>query len=97
MDEDDDELIVGGDYVAGDSSVQHIDDLMISAPGSWREYPLCGINITQFQSAPINQKQTIERIILQQLGADGYTNVAVKTAEDISANALTFSVTGERV
>lgn len=95
--EDGDELIIDGDYAVGDSTIQHIDDLMLSSPGTWREYPLAGVAIGQYQSAPLSQKQTIERIIYEQLINDGFQNISVITQADLSGNGLQFSVTGERV
>jgi len=95
--EDNDELIVDGDYAVGDSTIQHIDDLMLASPGTWREYPLAGVAIGQYQSAPFNQKQTIERIIYEQLINDGFQNISIITQQDLSSNSLQFSVTGERV
>jgi len=95
--EDGDELIIDGDYAVGDSTIQHIDDLMLSSPGTWREYPLAGVAIGQYQSAPLSQKQTIERIIYEQLINDGFQNISVITQADLSVNGLQFSVTGERV
>ena len=95
--EDNDELIIDGDYAVGDSTIQHIDDLMLSSPGTWREYPLAGVAIGQYQSAPLNQKQTIERIIYEQLINDGFQNISIVTQQDLSSNSLQFSVTGERV
>lgn len=95
--EDGDELIIDGDYAVGDSTIQHIDDLMLSSPGTWREYPLAGVAIGQYQSAPLSQKQTIERIIYEQLINDGFQNISVVTQADLSGNGLQFSVTGERV
>ena len=95
--DDGDELIIDGDYAVGDSTVQHIDDLMLAAPGTWREYPLAGVAIGQYQSAPFVQKQTIERIIYQQLINDGFQNISIITLDNLSGNGLQFSVTGERV
>jgi len=95
--EDNDELIIDGDFVVGDSTIQHIDDLMLSSPGTWREFPLAGVAIGQYQSAPLSQKQTIERIIYEQLINDGFQNISVITQADLSVNGLQFSVTGERV
>lgn len=95
--DDGDELIENGDYAVGNSAVQHIDDLMMASPSNWREYPLAGIAIGQYQSAPMNQKQTIERIIFEQLTADGFQNVIVNTTSDIATGDMQFSVIGERV
>ena len=89
-----DELITDGDYVVGRSDFQHIDDIIVSAPGAWREYPTCGVAIQQFQSSA-GQKQTIERIINQQLTADGVQNIFIGTTE--TTNGIQFNVNGQYI
>jgi len=74
QDENEDEVIANGDYVLGDSDQAHINDILLSVPGSWREFPQCGVALESFQSSA-GQQQKIDKLINQQLQADGYVNV----------------------
>lgn len=87
-----DDLITDGDYSVGVSDYQHVNDIIISAPGSWREYPTCGVGVTEYQSSS-GQKQTIERMINQQLSNDGCQNIFINITE--SPTGATFNVNGE--
>jgi hypothetical protein len=93
VDEDGDELILNGDYAVGPSDSQHIDDIIISVAGAWREFPAVGVGIQEYQSGP-PQEQKLRSIVNQQLQADGYANVLAFI--DYVNNELNLSVEGER-
>jgi len=73
-DENGEEVIVNGDYAVGPSDQFHINDIILSIPGSWREYPQVGCALESYQSSA-GQQQKLNRTILQQLEADGYVDV----------------------
>jgi hypothetical protein len=44
-DDTNDLLIQDGDFVVGPSETQHISDMLLAAPGAYKQSPLLGINI----------------------------------------------------
>lgn len=94
VDEDGDELIVNGDYVIGPSDSQHIDDIIISVAGAWREYPTVGVGVQEYQSGP-NEEQKLRAVINQQLKADGYADIIVLA--NYLDNSLDVSVDANRI
>ncbi len=67
---EDDIIIEDGDLVVGDSDRQHIEHILVAAPGHYKQNPLVGANITQMLSGPIglSEKQNIKKA----LQSDGY-------------------------
>lgn len=94
VDEDGDELIVNGDYVIGPSDSQHIDDIIISVAGAWREFPTVGVGVQEYQSGP-NEEQKLRAVINQQLKADGYADIIVLA--NYLDNSLDVSVDANRI
>lgn len=74
QDENEDEVITAGDYAVGESDQFHINDIILSVPGTWRENPQVGVALESYQSSA-GQQQKLNRNILQQLEADGYVDV----------------------
>ncbi len=71
QDTDGDLLFKDGDFVIGLSDNQHITDIIISTPGSWKEYPLCGVGIEYYLNSSGTQG-ILKRDIQVQLTTDGY-------------------------
>jgi hypothetical protein len=62
---------VTGDFVIGPSDNQHIEDLLASAPGHWKEFPQVGANVPLLLKGRANVQEVEGRIKLE-LEADGY-------------------------
>lgn len=77
LDAQGDLLIRGGDFVIAPSDNQNVLDIIVSAPGWWREYPTCGVGIENYQSGS-GQQQQLESNIRLQLIADGMQVAKVK-------------------
>lgn len=79
LDDNGDLLIVDDDVVMGPSDEQHIQDILVSYPGEWKQNPLCGVNLKRGVNGLING--AIERDIRMNLIADGYqvNNVTITT------------------
>ena len=69
---DNDLAIENGDFVISLSDEQHIEDIITSFLGWWKEYPALGVGIKQYQGSS-GMEQTMEREIKLQLQGDGYT------------------------
>lgn len=63
-------LIDGGDWQIGDSHHQHIELLLTSLPGQWKENPETGVGLSLSQKGLIDG--FIKRTIAVQLEADRF-------------------------
>lgn len=63
-------LIENGDWQEGDSHHQHIELLLTSLPGQWKENPETGVGLSLSQNGVIDG--FIKRTIAVQLEADGF-------------------------
>jgi len=70
LDEHDNLLIDGGDWLVGDSDQQHVQLLLMSMPGEWKETPETGVGLALSQKGVIDG--FIKRTIAVQLEADGF-------------------------
>jgi len=77
-----------GDFLVEESDGQHIQDILIAAPGHYKQYPLLGANITN----GLNGSNTIEfkRNIRLQLESDGME------VETINFNNDQININAER-
>jgi len=72
LDENGDLKIVNGDFSVEFSDEDHVEDILLSSLGHWKQFPLLGIEIEKQISTNNNQQQTFRRKIQQQLQSDGY-------------------------
>lgn len=70
VDENGDEALVDGDLLLAASDEEHIQDILISYPGEWKQFPFVGVNITRIIRGSIDG--TVRRDIRLNLTADGY-------------------------
>ena len=71
LDTADDIQILNGDFNITDSDKQHIEDLLIAAPGHFKEFPLAGCNLFEDINGNSPKQKIINKIAVQ-LKADGY-------------------------
>jgi|SRR5690242_12705585 len=81
LDENGDLLIEDGDWVIGDSDMQHIEDILDAYPGEYRNAPLLGVYLQNAVNGPMDG--TIRKNIRLNLQSDNYN---VKTVEITSEN-----------
>lgn len=72
LDTDGDLDFINGDFAIGFSDNQHIQDILESFPGSWKEYPLVGVGL-DFYLNSTGKEQTIKNEITRQLTSDGFS------------------------
>lgn len=75
-DENGDMMIVDNDIVIGEADNDYANDIIISAPGDFKETPTLGVFIQRFLQGPFDIS-TIEKAVREQLRADGYPNARV--------------------
>jgi hypothetical protein len=86
LDDDGDLLIVNDDFRIGLSDEQHIEDILISYPGEYKQSPLCGVNIRRAINGSIDG--VVRRDVRLNLEADGYqVNNIVFTESELSIDA----------
>ena len=88
LDDNGDLLIRNGDFVIGASDNQHIQDIINASVGWWKEFPLVGVGIANYQSSSGAQQQ-LERSIKVQLEGDGYS---IPTISAIQQPDGTFTI-----
>lgn len=83
LDDDYDLLIAGGDFVVNESDQQSIILIMNTYVGAWKQFPTCGLGISQYRASS-GQAQILKRNIAVQLAADGFTvnDVVLKIGAD---------------
>ena len=72
LDDNGDLKIVNGDFTVEFSDEDHVSDILLSALGHWKQFPLLGVEIEKQISSNANNQQIIKRKIQQQLQSDGY-------------------------
>ena len=85
---DGDLRIVNGDFVLGPSDQQHIEHIVESEKGNWREHPVVGVGIMRFLNASqkIQNKGKLSRKVGLQLEYDNYRIESIKVSNDLLKN-----------
>ncbi len=73
-------IFLNGDFNIGFSDEQHIEDILMSAPGHIKNSPLTGVAIVKYINSPLSPATVskLEKDIKLQLTADGATSVSAK-------------------
>jgi len=71
----------GGDFEISESDTRHVDDIIDSYIGHWKEFPTVGVGIKRKQSQS-GSIQRVSREIKIQLIADGYRVDGIKFDKD---------------
>ena len=95
LDDDADLLIQDGDFVIGASDWQHINDILLAAPGHFKEFPLFGCNLWAYLNGNIPKQQIINNITVQ-LKSDGYAVNGIGFTYDESGNLIINKVDASR-
>lgn len=72
-------LIVDGDFVIGESDMQHIHHILIAEQGDYKESPIIGIGIEKYINSTVDPV-TIGSFIntaTKHLKYDGFTNIEI--------------------
>lgn len=77
--QDYDIIIADGDIAIGQSDYQHVETLLATHHGHWRQWPILGIGIDKYLNGPIDK--TIERTIKVALEYDGAKRFQVKVTK----------------
>ena len=80
-------LIKDGDFVIGESTEQHIHDMLLSHKGEWREFPWFGVGLTEYLKDE-GQKVALRKEIEKMMSLDGAIPSLIKL------NELPFVVEG---
>jgi len=78
---DNDLLFENGDFAIGASDDSHIQDVIISFPGYWKQFPLCGVGIQSYLNSS-GEQQRLKNEINLQLKNDGYKVNSISITEE---------------
>jgi hypothetical protein len=81
---------VKGDFLITDSDTQHVQDIINSFAGWWKEFPTIGVGIKKHLGAS-GGVQVVKRAIKIQLKSDGYRT------DKIIVKGEKIFITGERI
>ena len=79
-----------GDFLIGESDPQHVQDIINSWAGWWKEFPTLGVGIKRYLGKP-GGVQVVKRAIKIHLKSDGYR------VDNIVVQGKEVFITGERV
>ncbi len=65
-------LIRNGDFVVGNGNDQHINDIVQSVPGEWKESPFVGCDLYRFVAANVTESEVVA-VVKKQLELDVFT------------------------
>jgi|688.fasta_scaffold02285_44 hypothetical protein len=68
--------IINGDFSVQESDSQHIELIIDSWLGSWKQFPLCGVGIENYVKSS-GQSLALKRSISVQLEADGFNSIDI--------------------
>ncbi len=95
LDDSGDLLITAGDFTVDDCIGQEIQDIIMSYPGWWKEYPLVGCAAPNYLNSP-GTGQQLSNAIAQQLRLDG--KVITSYSSSMNANgSVTINVNGQNI
>ncbi len=95
LDENGDLLIQDGDFVVGPSDGQHVEDIIQSFIGEWKQFPLVGVGLMQYLKS--QNGQAAINVIKQQLQSDGYSVSTVNVKNNEAGDmVVTFPVVIKR-
>jgi hypothetical protein len=69
--------VEAGDFAIAESDKQHVDLILKTYLGAWKEFPLVGVGLDLYLASS-GMEQIIQRNITVQLQADGYKVEGVK-------------------
>jgi hypothetical protein len=85
--ENNDLMIVNGDFFIAESDEQHIIDNISAFPGWWKENPADGVGILQYQNASGSEQEIAKKIKIE-LQSDGY---------QVTTPSVYFDASGELI
>lgn len=83
--DDENELIIrNGDFTVGEADRQHVEHIIITHPGEYKNTPLLGFAAVTKLKSTINDMQ-FKRDLKIQLNYDGYQNPRIDTSSGFEA------------
>ena len=95
FDNNGDLAIFAGDFTIGDSTAQEVEDIILSYPGWWKEFPSVGVGAPDYLKSPGDDQQLIGSILLQ-LKVDGKLMQDYSSSMDANGN-LVINIDGIEV
>lgn len=68
--------VVNGDFLIGESDEQHIQLLLSSSPGNWKQFPFLGTDLIEDIASPMSAQDIVAKITLA-MKVDAFQNISV--------------------
>lgn len=83
-DADGDLIFINGDIKINESDTQHVEHILITDKGQFRQFPLIGVGVARYYHGSVN-KQELKQSVKLQLESDGYNvrQIFVDTNESL--------------
>ena len=77
-----------GDFRINNNDLGHIESIILSQKGEWKQFPMIGVAMANYLNAPLSSeiRVAIEKEIKIQLESDSFTNIFVKVNVDGTVN-----------
>lgn len=89
------QFATNGDFAVGDSALQEVENIMISYPGWWKQFPLVGCAAPNYIGSP-GAGQQLSNSISQQLKIDGKTLTSFSASMNADGT-LIINVNGQDI
>jgi len=89
-DENGELAVLNGDLHIGNSDQQHVEHILTSAKGHYKQHPLIGVGIEDYLNAPnsLITRQKLEKEINLQLESDGAKEITVSYNDTLKVAAI---------
>ena len=86
LDDNNDLIILGGDFAVGESTPQEVEAIIISFPGWWNQYPNVGCGLMNYLNGPDAEK--LSRDARVHLQTDGKEMTSFDYSFDANGNRV---------
>ncbi len=89
LSDENDLVIVDGDFAVGDGNSKDIELLLMTCPGNWTQAPLAGADMQRFLNSPMGflEQQILRRSVGIQLAMDGFTVTDIDLSAGVAIEA----------
>ncbi len=98
LDSDGDFDFTGGDFNIVESSVEHLNAIVLSVTGDYVLQPQLGVNLNRYINSPLNNSTIeLQRIMSDNLKLDGFSTNKFTVSGDLSKDELNIDSSAIRI
>ena len=90
LDDDFDLMFENGDFATGSSAQQEVEQIGLSHPGEWKQFPIVGLGLTNYLKKVAGRPPLVGNVTKlirdyrKQLNMDGFKDAELEINEDLS-------------